>query len=172
VRPSDREREARAQLLRDHSVEGRLSLETFSRRLERTYTARSRAELDELVRDLPPGGRLTRACTAIAARASALVASVEAAWRTPRATRLPLPAHSPDTTLIIGRDQRCDCVLADASVSRRHAELTQRSGSWVLRDLGSLNGTRLNGWRVITPVEVRPGDHVTFGGVDVRLSEP
>jgi pSer/pThr/pTyr-binding forkhead associated (FHA) protein len=36
---------------------------------------------------------------------------------------------------------------------------------WLLVDLGSTNGTRLNGWRITRPVAVRPGDRVAFGSV-------
>jgi len=49
------------------------------------------------------------------------------------------------------------------SVSRRHAELTRGEDGWLLSDLGSHNGTRINGWLVREPVPLRPGDKVQFG---------
>jgi pSer/pThr/pTyr-binding forkhead associated (FHA) protein len=46
-----------------------------------------------------------------------------------------------------------------------HALLVRREDGWVLSDLGSHNGTRLNGWLVREPVQVRPGDRVEFGSM-------
>jgi pSer/pThr/pTyr-binding forkhead associated (FHA) protein len=50
-------------------------------------------------------------------------------------------------------------------VSRSHAGLRRKAGAWLLSDVGSTNGTRLNGWRVTEPVPVRAGDEVTFGSL-------
>jgi FHA domain-containing protein/uncharacterized protein DUF1707 len=63
----------------------------------------------------------------------------------------------------IGRTRDCDLCLTDLSVSRMHALLVRREEGWVLSDLGSHNGTRLNGWLVREPVQVRAGDRVEFG---------
>lgn len=65
----------------------------------------------------------------------------------------------------IGRTRECDLCLADLSVSRMHALLVRREDGWLLSDLGSHNGTRLNGWLVREPVPVRPGDRVEFGSM-------
>lgn len=65
----------------------------------------------------------------------------------------------------IGRTRDCDLCLTDLSVSRTHALLVRREDGWVLSDLGSHNGTRLNGWLVREPVPVRPGDRVEFGSM-------
>lgn len=65
----------------------------------------------------------------------------------------------------IGRTRECDLCLTDLSVSRMHALLVRREDGWVLSDLGSHNGTRLNGWLVREPVPVRPGDLVEFGSM-------
>ncbi len=65
----------------------------------------------------------------------------------------------------IGRTRDCDLCLTDLSVSRTHALLVRREDGWVLSDLGSHNGTRLNGWLVREPVPVRPGDRVEFGSL-------
>ncbi|HET9974872.1 MAG TPA: FHA domain-containing protein, partial [Streptosporangiaceae bacterium] len=61
--------------------------------------------------------------------------------------------------------RECDLCLTDLSVSRMHALLVRREDGWVLSDLGSHNGTRLNGWLVREPVPVRPGDRVEFGSM-------
>jgi pSer/pThr/pTyr-binding forkhead associated (FHA) protein len=63
----------------------------------------------------------------------------------------------------IGRDSRCDLLIEDTTVSRWHARLERAAGRWLLTDLGSTNGTRLNGWRVGQPVPVQAGDLVAFG---------
>ena len=65
----------------------------------------------------------------------------------------------------IGRTRDCDLCLADLSVSRMHALLVRREDGWVLSDLGSHNGTRLNGWLVREPVQVHAGDRVEFGSM-------
>lgn len=65
--------------------------------------------------------------------------------------------------LLVGRHPGCEVVLDDPTVSRRHAELLFRDGSWVLHDVGSTNGTTVNGVRV-TRCQLRPGDHLSLGG--------
>jgi FHA domain-containing protein/uncharacterized protein DUF1707 len=65
----------------------------------------------------------------------------------------------------IGRTRDCDLCLTDLSVSRMHALLVRREDGWVLSDLGSHNGTRLNGWLVREPVPVNAGDRLEFGSM-------
>ena len=81
-----------------------------------------------------------------------------------RAAPLFFPPGS-GTRFTIGRTRECDLCLTDLSVSRMHALLVRREDGWVLSDLGSHNGTRLNGWLVREPVPVRPGDRVEFGSM-------
>jgi pSer/pThr/pTyr-binding forkhead associated (FHA) protein len=57
------------------------------------------------------------------------------------------------------------------SVSRRHAELVRGVGGWLLSDLGSHNGTRLNGWLVRETVPVRAGDRLEFGSAIFVLQD-
>jgi hypothetical protein len=63
----------------------------------------------------------------------------------------------------IGRSRDCEIVIEDVNVSRQHAELRPRGGAWVISDLGSTNGTRLNGRTVNAPEVVRPGDEIEVG---------
>ena len=70
----------------------------------------------------------------------------------------------------IGRDATCDLAIADMTVSRRHAQLERTPDGWLLSDLESTNGTRVNGWRVRGQVPVRVGDIVSFGSLDVQFS--
>jgi FHA domain/Domain of unknown function (DUF1707) len=65
----------------------------------------------------------------------------------------------------IGRNRDCDLCLTDLSVSRTHALLVRREDGWILSDLGSHNGTRLNGWLIREPVPVQQGDRVEFGSM-------
>jgi hypothetical protein len=63
----------------------------------------------------------------------------------------------------LGRSRKCDVVLDDPNVSREHAELRPRGGSWVLTDLGSTNGSSVNGRRIDGPTVVKPGDELELG---------
>jgi len=64
----------------------------------------------------------------------------------------------------IGRDEQCDIVLAgDATVSRKHAVLRAEGPEWIVEDLGSRNGTFLNGARLTAPAHVRPTDRMLIG---------
>ena len=62
----------------------------------------------------------------------------------------------------IGRAPECELVLRDSRVSRRHARLHARDGVLVLTDLGSTNGTLVNGHRV-TEVALGAGDRIQIG---------
>jgi hypothetical protein len=161
LRPSERDRERAVRALRRRSLEGRISSETFEERVGRAYAARSGAELARLLDDLPPSGRIERLAISTTARLSRLALLVERAWRAPRQPRLPLPASG---TLVIGRAPGCDLQLSEPTVSRRHAELRRVAGGWELRDLGSTNGTRVNGRRVRGREPLRAGDVVSLGG--------
>jgi class 3 adenylate cyclase len=73
--------------------------------------------------------------------------------------------------LVLGRE--CDgLVLADAQVSRRHLELRTRSGAVEATDLGSTNGTFLDGERISRPVTLQPDHTLTLGTTSVRIFEP
>ncbi len=63
----------------------------------------------------------------------------------------------------IGRSRSCDVMLDDPNLSRAHAEVRPRGGSWVVTDLGSTNGSRLNGRRLDGTEVLKPGDELEFG---------
>ena len=63
----------------------------------------------------------------------------------------------------LGRSRQCDVTVDDPNVSRTHAEVRPRGGSWVLSDLGSTNGSRLNGHRVERTEVLKPGDEIELG---------
>jgi len=54
-------------------------------------------------------------------------------------------------------------VLSDPNVSRQHAEIRPRGGSWVITDLGSTNGSQLNGRRIDGSEVLRSGDEIELG---------
>jgi pSer/pThr/pTyr-binding forkhead associated (FHA) protein len=71
--------------------------------------------------------------------------------------------------VVIGRSRECDIQLADANVSRRHAELRQEGTSYWIVDLGSTNGLEVNGKRV-RRAKLRDGDTITLGSTDVTFT--
>jgi hypothetical protein len=109
----------------------------------------------------PPGGGSLPRLTAGLPRAGA------------RARR-PVPLRFPrgaGTFFSIGRDAGCDLAIADMTVSRVHARLERTPDGWLLTDLASTNGTRVNGWRVRGQVQVRAGDLVSFGDAEYTLCD-
>lgn len=67
-------------------------------------------------------------------------------------------------TIIVGRGAACDIALYDPTISRRHAQLSAEDGGIRLRDLGSSNGSKINGDRVVSGT-LKVDDIVTFGKV-------
>lgn len=65
--------------------------------------------------------------------------------------------------LSIGRDSSNEVAINDAEISRRHARLTFQGGKYVLEDLGSTNGTFVNGQRLTGPRVLKPGEVISLG---------
>jgi len=65
--------------------------------------------------------------------------------------------------LTIGRDASNGVAINDAEVSRKHSRLSFQGGKYVVEDLGSTNGTFVNGQRLAGPVVLKPGDVVSLG---------
>jgi len=185
--------------LKEEFAMGRLSKDTFLFRVNEVLKSRHQADLPPLVADLPvlaePGpspaaavqaflfGRLRAAwprrarpapaAPAPAPSASSLVRRLTAGFPLADANaRLPLPLQfprSPGIFFSIGRDASCDLAISDMTVSRLHARLERTRDGWLLTDLTSTNGTRVNGWRVRGQVRVRAGDLVSFGDAQYSL---
>src|SRR3954452_12323364 len=73
-----------------------------------------------------------------------------------------------DNPVTIGRLAECDVVLADKNVSRRHAEVRRHEDAIVVVDLGSMNGTRVNGSGIKQRV-LAEGDEITIGTTKIRF---
>ena len=70
--------------------------------------------------------------------------------------------------LTIGRGSECDVVIPDVSISRRHAQILRQETGWYVQDLGSRNGTAINGQRLSAPGRLEDGDTLTVGAVPLR----
>ena len=185
MRASDAERDRAIGELQDRFAEGRLSQETFLYRMDAALNAKDRSDLSELFTDLPPDqhrhagerlrDRLALLRMAVTGRPdpnTRLLRAQKAQLGPPQAALPPLPLPpQQDRRFTIGRAMACDFTLADLSVSRWHARLHKEADEWLLSDLGSTNGTRLNGWRVTTGVPIKPGDHVSFGSISFVITD-
>ncbi|MDX3312100.1 FHA domain-containing protein [Streptomyces sp. NPDC054884] len=170
ARLSDAERDHALKVLRDGVALGRLSHDTFIRRMELALAARRPDELAVLTADLSEENRFSRVVFGAVEAVSGFTVRLRRAWQAERLPKLLLPHPGTTHALRIGRDPVNGLRLTHESVSRVHAELVRQGGVWVLRDLGSTNGTTVNGRRVIGAAVVREGDQVAFGRTGFRLS--
>ncbi len=75
----------------------------------------------------------------------------------------------PGNESVIGRAADADIIVEGDSVSKRHARLRCHDGAYEIEDLGSSNGTFVNGRRIRTPTGVRAGDLLRLGSVILKL---
>lgn len=73
--------------------------------------------------------------------------------------------------LVLGRSRDCDVVVPDENVSRRHAEVRPSGDAWVVRDLGSTNGVKVNGRRIDGAQPLTPGDEIQVGVSTITFEE-
>lgn len=92
--------------------------------------------------------------------------SVTAHLVLPGGQRVPLS----DDVVTVGRQSDCTIVLGDQNASRRHAEVRPVDDGFVVVDLASTNGTKVNGANV-TQHLLRPGDQIAFGATTVRFEQ-
>lgn len=170
-RVSDADRERALQVLREGAAAGRVSQDTFMRRMEAVLQAQRAEELQAVLYDLPGRARRGAWLYRAVGRLSALPVSLRRAWQAERVPELMLPVPGPHP-LSIGRAPGSVLRLSDATVSRFHAQLSSSGDGWSLRDLGSSNGTWVNGRRVTGKTAVHPGDQVRFGRTGFRLTAP
>jgi hypothetical protein len=143
--------------LRRGYASGSIHTETLGLRIDRALRASSRHELHGLTADLPAPSPWRRALeqlrAALGPRPAGLLAD---------------PATLAEAHITLGRSSSCQLVFADDTVSRRHAALVVRDGAWHVVDLGSSNGTFVNGRRVVE-AEVRAGDELYLGAARLTL---
>src|SRR5258706_306496 len=77
--------------------------------------------------------------------------------------QLTLPAEN----ITLGRASDCTIPIKDRFLSRRHAEIINERGTWYVRDCGSVNGTMLNGVKLVEASPLHPGDRITLGDSEV-----
>jgi FHA domain-containing protein len=149
--------------------DGLLSHQTFVQRLDLLFGS-------ELVDPAGLIGDLTlrRPRRALSAAREQLIASLRRAARVDRTrasgpvTLLALDWAGGRDELLVGRHDACDVVVGHPSVSRKHARLSFRDGHWVLRDLDSTNGSRVNGTRVVR-CRLEPGDRLSLGSAELLV---
>jgi len=86
--------------------------------------------------------------------------------------RPPIPLEGEAKSWTLGRSSQNDIAIPDASLSRHHARISLRDGVPYIEDLGSLNGTSLNGARITAPHSLGENDEILLGHVPLRLGSP
>ncbi|HOU13725.1 MAG TPA: FHA domain-containing protein [Anaerolineae bacterium] len=73
---------------------------------------------------------------------------------------------------VIGRGASCDILLSDSRVSEQHAEIVTDGVTYTVRDLGSMNGTWVNGLRLTGDCALQPGAQLLIGGIRLTFQMP
>jgi hypothetical protein len=168
LRPGDAQRRMERTLNAAYG-DGLLSQQTLLQRLDLLFGS---AVVDQavLVGDLT----LRRPPRALSATWERMIAALQrAAGLGRRCAADPVPLLALDwggghDELLVGRHDACDVVVGHPSVSRWHARLSFRDGHWVLRDMDSTNGTRVNGTPVVR-CRLEPGDRLSLGSADLLV---
>lgn len=74
-------------------------------------------------------------------------------------------------TTFLGRDPLCDVQVDDVRASRRHARIDRSGDKYIVRDLGSMNGTFVNGARLLGEKQLKDGDVISIGTVRIRFEQ-
>ena len=155
TRASDRERERALDRLARGWAEGALSTDTFETRLGLALQRRSRRDLRALTWDVERG--LRGFVEALAPPAPPMPAAP--------VLRITEEEHE----IVLGRSRTCSRVFDDESISRRHTMIRRTAEGLVVQDLGSTNGTWVNGVRVEGPARVSDGDLIVLGRLQLLL---
>jgi DNA-binding CsgD family transcriptional regulator len=83
----------------------------------------------------------------------------------------PVFALRPGLSYVVGRSSKCDIILADIAISRQHADLAAGVGFVTVRDLGSRNGTFVDGQPILEETRVNIGRQLSFASLIFRLQE-
>src|SRR6059058_2583292 len=76
-----------------------------------------------------------------------------------------------DGVTTVGRHDDCQLRIKSSQVSRKHCELFEKKGLLLVKDLGSSNGTFVNGKRIQGQQVVEPGDELMIGGITLRVAK-
>jgi hypothetical protein len=140
--------------------------------LERQWTVMLAGLAERSGRPQRPPQVIAEASSSVASgTVSIAVESLPEPARLALCVRKGVPPGAPlalDRTLVVGRDPTCDIVLVDPRVSRRHVEIVPAGGIVRYRDLGSSNGTRLNGTARAVG-ELALGDVLALGDSELTL---
>lgn len=71
--------------------------------------------------------------------------------------------------MTVGRQQECQLRIASSQVSRKHCQIFEKKGMLLVKDLGSANGTLVNGKKIADQRVLEPGDELTVGSVKFRV---
>ena len=145
-------------------AEGRLSTGTLERRVAAAAGACTPGALGACTWDLAEPSWLFRLRSLLSPRVlpqALVVGDEDGAWR------IELSATSA-RSVVIGRSRSSSAKVVNRSVSRRHAELSLRGDVCRIRDLGSTNGTLVNG-RPVAVSDVWPGDVIQLGDLPIRV---
>lgn len=145
--------------------------------VERTSLTRLVSELRAVLGDTPRDSRVIRTVYKTGYAFCANVTSMPSAGAAPATIELVWKKHClplTDGEHIAGRDAECSLVIDASTVSRRHARITVASGTATIEDLGSTNGTHVNGTRISAPTRIIPGNEVALGTevLLVRMRSP
>ncbi|MCW2968260.1 MAG: hypothetical protein JWM71_2032 [Solirubrobacteraceae bacterium] len=160
VRASIQRRDRTVGALKNAYVADQLSTGTFELRVAGVIRAKTRSELRDLVSDLPTW--------------TGLVARVRRRWgadghvREADDSALVVTLDRLSLRAVLGRRDGCEVRIDDPTVSRVHASLRRERGEWVLVDLGSRNGTFIDGRRVERAC-VHRGDELRLGAMRLRV---
>ena len=159
-----------AEVLNSAFAEGLLSERTHAYRLGLLFGPRL-VDQQRLIGDLTLRRGLAQPGGAARDAWAALVARVRTASGRRACSAVPLLLaleQAESAQMLLGRHPRCDVVLSDPTVSRRHAQLTFRDGVWVIQDLVSTNGTTVNGVP-IGRATLHAGDIVALGDQSIQV---
>lgn len=146
---------------------GLLSAATFEHRVDQVLTARL-IDPPRLIGDLNGRASIrTRTAELIRPVASRFGLRIDTDQVDCHPVLLALDWNGGAQELLLGRSRSCDVAFSDLNVSRHHARLVFRDGTWILRDFESTNGTFVNGAR-IRRCELRPGDWLELGDQVLR----
>ena len=76
----------------------------------------------------------------------------------------------PEQSILVGRSSECQIVVNDERVSRKHAEISPLNGGWIVRDLGSRNGTQVDETIIQEEHSLSDGQHIDVGGCRMTFS--